>query len=139
MKRIHTLLAIGILLTSGPVVLSAAAQDQTSTSSTFQMRTPDEVVNTLATKLNLTDDQKSQIKPIIADRQQQLAALKADTSMRPRKKLRKLKGIFNDSSKKIEAVLNDQQKQQYAQLEQQMREQVRERIQNRAAMNGDSQ
>jgi hypothetical protein len=31
-------------------------------------RTPDEVVNTLAAKLNLTGDQQAKIQPIIADR-----------------------------------------------------------------------
>lgn len=102
----------------------------------MQQRTPDEVVNTLATKLNLTDDQKQQIKPIIADRQQKLAALRSDTSMRPMKKLKKVRGIFHDSDQKIEAVLNDQQKQQYIQIEQQMKDQIRQRAQDRSSMGG---
>jgi hypothetical protein len=77
-------------------------------------------VNTLASKLNLDDDQTTKI-PILADRQQKLTALKADTSMRRRQKKGKLKDVLEDSDKRIKAVLNDQQKRQYTQLEQQMK------------------
>jgi periplasmic protein CpxP/Spy len=70
--------------------------------------TPTEVVNTVAAKLNLTEDQKAKIQPIIADRQQKWAALRADTSLRPIEKKRKLKGIFEDSDQKIKARLNEQ-------------------------------
>lgn len=136
MKQICTVIVLGILMSPGLSITIANAQDQTSSSSqgTMQSRSPDEVVNSLATKLNLTDDQKSQIKPIIADRQQQIAAMKSDTSMRPRQKMRKMKSIFEESDKKIEAILNDQQKQQYIAMEQQMRDQMRQRMQNRGNM-----
>ena len=126
MKRIHPAIVIGLLLLPTVGGLVARAQDQT-----MQPRTPDEVVDTLATKLSLSDEQKTQIKPIIEDRQQQITALRSDTSSRPRQKMKKMKGIFQDSDKKIEAILNDQQKQQYIALEQQMREQARERMQSR--------
>jgi hypothetical protein len=129
------LLVLGLLLAAGPFVPPATAQDQSgsSTASTMQPPSPDEVVNTLAAKLNLSDDQKTQITPIIADRQQKLQSLRSDTSMRPMQRMRKMKGIFDDSDKKIEAVLNGQQKQQYIQMEQRMRQQMRERMQNRGA------
>ena len=52
--------------------------------------------------------------PVIADRQQKLLAVKGDTSMRPLVKMRRMKEIFEDSDKKINAIPNDQQKQQYA-------------------------
>lgn len=45
--------------------------------------------------------------------------------MRPMQKKRKLKSIFEDSDKKIKALLNDEQKRQYAQVEQEMRERMR--------------
>ena len=44
-----------------------------------------------------------------------------------------MKSVLDDSDKKINAVLNDQQKEQYAQIEQQMREQIRERMQEKKA------
>ena len=139
MKRFPIVLTLSVILTSG-VVVPSFAQDQATASQkgAVQPMTPDDVVDTLAAKLNLSDDQKTQIKPIIADRQQKLQALRGDTSSRPMQKMRKMKSIFNDSDNKIEAVLNDQQKQQYIQMEQQMRQQIRQRMQNRGASGGDS-
>lgn len=135
-----SLVAVGLLLTAGPFLTSAVAQDQAGSSapSKMQLPSPDEVVDTLAAKLDLSDDQKTQIKPIIADRQQKLQELRSDTSTRPMQKMRKMKGIFEDSDKKIKAVLTDQQKQQYTQMEQQMRQQMRARMQNRGASGGSS-
>ena len=42
---------------------------------------PDKMAAHLAKKLNLSADQQAQIKPILADRQQQMQALRADTSL----------------------------------------------------------
>ena len=112
------------------------AQDQAPSATTGrQPMDPDQVVNMLAARLNLTEDQKTQIKPIIADRQQKLRDLREDTSSRPMQRMRKAKKIVEDSDKKIEPILNDQQKQQYAQIEQQMRQQARARMQNRGSGN----
>jgi len=107
----------------------ARAQDQLPANSQTvrQPPSPEQVVELLGKKLNLTEDQKAKIAPIIAGRQQQTQALRADTSMRQRKKMRKLKSIFKDSDKKIEAILTKEQKQQYAQIKEQMREQMKER------------
>lgn len=109
---------------------SQSAQDNTANS-----RSPEAVVNRLAEKLNLTADQKNQITPIITDRQQRLSELRADTSLRRGQKMRQAKGIFEDSDKKINAILNDQQKQQYAQLEQQMRQEMKQRRQSQGGDN----
>lgn len=136
MKQIRIALVMGVLLTAGCVIVPAIAQEQNSSpAASMQPPSPDEVVDMLAARLNLSDDQKSQIKPIIADRRQQLMALRSDTSSRPLQKLRKMKSIFADSDKKIEADLNDQQKQQYIQMEQQMRERMRARMQDRGSAN----
>lgn len=118
----------------------AHGQDSTDASQAAQRsatnsRSPEAIVNRLAEKLNLTADQKSQITPIIADRQQKLSDLRADTSLRRGQRMRQAKSIFEDSDKKINAVLNDQQKQQYAQLEQQMRQEMKQRRQNQGSDN----
>ena len=107
----------------------ARAQDQppANAQTVRQPPSPEQVVELLGKKLDLTEDQKAKITPIIAGRQQQTQALRADTSMRQRKKMRKLKSIFKDSDKKIEAILTKEQKQQYAQIKEQMREQMKER------------
>jgi len=117
------------------VPFSADAQEQESPTVTKKLPSPDEMVDVLGSKLNLSDDQKAQIKPIIEERRQKLQALRSDTSMRPFPKKRKMKSIFDESDKKIKAVLNDEQKKQYAQIEQQMREEIKERVQNRDSAN----
>jgi hypothetical protein len=83
-------------------------------------------------KLNLTDDQKSKITPIIADRQTQMRALMADSSGRRLQKARKAKSIMSGSDKKIEAVLTGDQKKTYEQMKKQPKEQSQERGQQNA-------
>ncbi len=139
MKRLHLLsLAVTATLVMGlAVVPHACAQEQgqpvTSqmAQGTMQPPPPEQVVQLLGEKLNLTDTQKSQITPIIADRQQRMQALRADTSTRPRMKMHKMKGILGDTDKRIEAILSKEQKQQYAQIKQQIHEQIHERMLNR--------
>jgi Spy/CpxP family protein refolding chaperone len=67
-------------------------------------------------ELGLTKDQVAQIQPILQDRVTQMQALRADTSLAPADRRMKAKGLMDDSKAKIEAVLNDQQKQQYEQM-----------------------
>ncbi|OJV41991.1 MAG: hypothetical protein BGO25_20520 [Acidobacteriales bacterium 59-55] len=86
----------------------------------------------MSSKLNLTDDQKAKITPIIADRQTQMRALMADTSGRRLRKARKAKSIMSDSDKKIQAVLTSDQRKTYAQMKEQRKEQLQERRQQHA-------
>jgi Spy/CpxP family protein refolding chaperone len=88
---------------------------------------PEKMSAMLQTKLSLTDAQKAQITPILADRQQKMKELQADNSGRPMQRGRKMKGIMEDSDKKINAILTPDQQKQYAALEAQMREQMKER------------
>jgi len=89
--------------------------------------TPDRVVALMTAKLNLTPDQQAKITPIIADRQQQMQAIRADTSSRPMQRMKKAKAVTEESDKKINAVLTPDQQKQYAALEEQMKEQMKER------------
>jgi hypothetical protein len=127
------LFALLVVLASAPSV-AQTAQDPPSSSDQAgrQLPSPEEVVARLDEKLSLSDDQKARITPIIADRQQKLKALAADSSGRRYKKARKMKEIFSESDEKIKAVLNDEQKQKYAEMEQQMREEFKQRRQQRA-------
>lgn len=83
---------------------------------------PDKQVKHLSKKLNLSADQQSQIKPILADRQQQMQAIHEDQTLSPKDRRAKAMSVRDDSDAKIEAVLNDTQKQQFEQMKQQMRE-----------------
>ncbi len=97
--------------------------------------TPEETVTRMSSKLNLTDDQKIKITPIIADRQTQMRALMANASGHRMQKARKAKSIMSDSDKKIEAILTSDQKKTYAQMKEQTKEQLQARRQQNAGGN----
>jgi protein CpxP len=89
--------------------------------------TPDEQLARMTKHYNLSADQQTQIKPILANQQQQMMALRGDTSLSRDDKMAKMKGIREDSSTKIQAILNDTQKKQYAEDQQKMQERMQER------------
>ena len=83
---------------------------------------PDKQLAHMTAKLNLTADQQAQIKPILQDEQQQMQTLHSDTSMSRDDKRAKAMSMHQDSTQKIEAVLNDQQKQKFEADQQKMQE-----------------
>jgi protein CpxP len=68
--------------------------------------------------LNLTDDQKAKLRPIIADENQQMEALRNDNSMNQAQKIDKANQIRAQASPKIKAILTPEQLQKLAQLQQ---------------------
>jgi protein CpxP len=92
-----------------------------------QPPTPDEQVARMTKRYNLSADQQTQIKPIVADAQQKMMALRQDSSLSRDDKMAKMKSIREDSNTKIQAILNDTQKQQFAQDQQRMQERMQQR------------
>lgn len=109
-----------------------SAGDSTTTGGR-ERPSPEQVMQVLGNKLQLSDAQKASITPIIADRQQQLKDLQTDTSMRRHKKARKMKSILEESDKKINALLTPAQQKEYAEVKQQLRQQMQERRQNKSS------
>ena len=68
--------------------------------------------------LNLSDDQKAKLRPIIADENQQMEALRNDNSMSQTQKIDKANQIRAQASPKIKAILTPEQLQKLAQLQQ---------------------
>ena len=68
--------------------------------------------------LNLTDEQKTKLRPIIADENQQMEALRNDTSLSQSQKIDKANQIRAQASPKIKAILTPEQLQKLAQLQQ---------------------
>jgi periplasmic protein CpxP/Spy len=117
---------LGAVLVSGFTGSAVLAQDQGQPTSASQStaanphKAPDPQRQTrrMAKKLGLTTDQQAKIEPILADRDQQVQSLRANTALAATDKKAQLHGVVQDSDSKIEAVLNDTQKQQYEQLKQ---------------------
>jgi len=63
----------------------------------------------LSEKLNLTDEQKTTLKPIPEDQAQQVKAIHADTSLSEEQKRDKMKAIHETFHDKINTVLTPEQ------------------------------
>jgi periplasmic protein CpxP/Spy len=68
--------------------------------------------------LNLTDEQKAKLRPIIMEENQQMEALRGDNSLSQEQKIAKANQIRADASPKIKAILTPEQLQKLAQLQQ---------------------
>ena len=79
---------------------------------------PHRMANRMAKKLGLSADQKAKLEPILADRMQQMQAVRADTTLAPADKHAKMQSIGQSSESQIEAILTDPQKQQFEQMKQ---------------------
>jgi len=63
----------------------------------------------LTEKLNLTDEQRTKLKPILQDQSQQQKAVHDDTSLSPEQKTAKIKAIHASFRDQISAVLTPEQ------------------------------
>jgi len=129
MKRSLVVLACALTLVqvSPSFALMSYQESQAGSQAQGAPPSPEQVVAMMSKQLNLTDDQKAQITPIIAERQQQMAALKANPPGRKMKGAREAKSIMSDSDKKIEAVLTPDQKTKYEQMKEEMKEKAKEK------------
>lgn len=124
MRRLKATMILGAFLCAGMLMAAAQTPDgepqggpQGGYGQHHRM-SPEQELNHLAKALNLSADQQAQIKPILAERMQQMEGVRADSSLAPQDRRAKMRQIQQDSRAKLEAVLNDQQKQQYEQMEQ---------------------
>lgn len=115
-KSLCSLVLTGALAVAGSAAYAqsdASGQQPPANAMGHRGMNPDEQLARMSKALNLTPDQETQIKPILTSRQQQMEALRSDQSSSQADKMAKMKTIRDDSNTKIEAVLNDSQKQQY--------------------------
>jgi Spy/CpxP family protein refolding chaperone len=110
---------------SNPSSQSAPAQTTPAPPASMQQSAPSTANQSTAQQqanednpLNLTDDQKAKLRPIIADENQQMEALRNDNSMSQAQKIDKANQIRAQASPKIKAVLTPEQLQKLAQMQQ---------------------
>jgi periplasmic protein CpxP/Spy len=122
---------LGAVLVSGFTGSALFAQDQAQPPTAAPQaqtapqphRAPDPQRQTkrMAKKLSLTADQQAKIEPILADRDQQMQSLRANTALAASDRKAQFRSVVQDSDSKIEAVLTDTQKAQYEQMKQSRR------------------
>jgi protein CpxP len=127
MRNFFSSVALGSVLVVGLSGNALLAQDQSAppaVSAQSPAQLPAHIPNPrhqakkMAKRLGLTPDQVSKIEPILADRDQQVQGVRSDTTLAPNDRKAKMHGIRQESDSRIEALLNDTQKQQYEQIKQ---------------------
>jgi Spy/CpxP family protein refolding chaperone len=71
----------------------------------------DQRLKRLSKRLNLTDDQKEKLRPILQDEEKQMKAIDDDTSLTQQQKHRKTRDARMASRTQMENILTDEQKQ----------------------------
>ena len=89
--------------------------------------------------LNLTEDQKAKLRPIIMEENQQMEALRNDTTMTQDQKIQKANQIRADASPKIKAILTSEQLPKLAELQQERARQQQQQQQQQQSQPNNSQ
>ena len=76
----------------------------------------------LATELNLTDDQKNQIKPVLQGEFQQLKGVSDDASLSPDQKKAKATEIHEGAKSQINSILTPEQQKKLAEMREKAKE-----------------
>jgi Spy/CpxP family protein refolding chaperone len=94
----------GMLLLSQPAAAAkgAAADDQAKAKRAQNLKA-------MGTELDLTAEQKTQLKPLLQEQKQKLQALKADTTLDKRAKAAKLKELQGELEPKLKEILTKEQ------------------------------
>ena len=113
MKLRWSTLTLLVVLTAGLVLAGQNSAPKTSPQGHEAMgaaaSSPDAHVQMLSEKLNLTDEQRTKLKPIFQDQAQQLKAVHDDTSLTQEQKTAKSKAIHASFHDQINAVLTPEQ------------------------------
>jgi Spy/CpxP family protein refolding chaperone len=96
--------------------LASTPTPQQSAASKRHTPSADKQAKHLAKQLGLNRDQVAQIRPILGDRNQQIEQIRSDATLAPRDRRGRMLAVQQGSTAKIEALLNDTQKQQFEQI-----------------------
>jgi periplasmic protein CpxP/Spy len=76
----------------------------------------------LATELNLTEDQKAKIKPVLQNEFAQLKAVNADSSLSADQRQSKVTEIRGSAKSQIQSILTPEQQQKFAAMKEEWQE-----------------
>jgi protein CpxP len=122
MKKQLASFALCIIFGAGLAVAAPLPQEAPATAPAGHRADPNQQLRRLTKRLNLTSEQQNQLLPILTEQQQQMAALRSDSSLSAQDRHAKARALREDSNSKIEWVLSDSQKQQYEQMRQHRRQ-----------------
>lgn len=127
MRRLFSLLLLIFTAASVAIAGETGSQesDPTPSESTIVGRSADDVVSDLAKRLSLTEEQKSKILPIIIERRRKIQEVWTSSTLFVRQKQGQVRGINEDSDRRINTLLTGDQQKAYAALERERKVQRR--------------
>ena len=112
------LLAGSLAFAQAPLTPAPDAQQPAQTAAPAHAPNPHRQAMHIARQLNLSRDQAAKLEPIFADRDQKIAALRADTSLQPKDARRQMRAIRESTEQQLSSVLSPDQLQQMKALQQ---------------------
>ena len=117
-----SILTILILLAAGLTFAQPSQESQAPTPNKHagmqRGESADQHLQMLSEKLNLTDDQKAKLRPILQGQMQQMKAVREDSSLSEEQKRAKMKPIHESLHDQINAVLTPEQQAKFKQMRQ---------------------
>lgn len=120
MKRLITA-ALAVLALAAVVTTPTLAQTAISPTPVSAKKHHEGQLKKMASALNLTADQKAQIKPIRQSAHQQIKTLKADASLTPEAQKAQIKAIHKSTRQQTLAILTPAQRAQWKAMKHQHR------------------
>jgi protein CpxP len=126
--------AAALLLCSAGLVMSSASAQQDAPPPPSDGQTqgpppggpgrggPDHRLMMMQSELQLSPDQTTQMKQILADQRAKMEALRTNSSLAPREMRQQMMAIHEDSEAKVHAILTPDQRGKYDAMEAKMRE-----------------
>ena len=111
-KTLMIALAVGSLFAGSPLLAQDAPKDKPAAPAApvpGMRRPPGLSLDNLSKQLDLTDDQKVKVKPILDDLQKQIAEIRKDKSIAPEDRPAKMKEIREGISAKLKEILTAEQ------------------------------
>ena len=79
---------------------------------------PQAMLDHMSKELNLTEDQKTKIQPIMEDTQKQMEAVRSDTSLSQQDRMAKAREIHENAKKQVEPILTAEQREKFEKMQQ---------------------
>jgi phospholipase C len=116
--------ALGLAVGLAVAAPRLSAQGNRQAPNIQNLLAPDDFVDLLGTRLNLSADQKARVTPVVQTAWQRLGALGTDTSASPLQKRERLDSILSEADRAIRTVLDADQQRLFAEIELRIRQEA---------------
>ncbi|MBI3875986.1 MAG: hypothetical protein HY300_08515 [Verrucomicrobia bacterium] len=125
-KRLMFISALSGLVAFAPAAFSQEKKDEPKAPERGKAA-PGDRLKELAEQLNLTDEQKEKLKPIVQEEVEKLKALREDATLSRQDKVAKFREIQEGAQAKIKAILTPEQQEKMDKLREKAKENFKKR------------